>query len=118
MAWITAYDYPTAQFAETGGADMILVGDYLGMCVYEYSGTVPVTMDQCIVHCEPVRRAAPNSFIIGDMPFLSYQVSVSEAVYNAGRFHKEAGIDAIKLEGGNLVCEQIRAIAYGGMPVL
>ena len=117
-AWITAYDFPTAQFAEAAGADMILVGDSLGMCVYGYSGTVPVTMEQCIVHCEAVRRAAANTFIIGDMPFLSYQVSVSEAVYNAGRFHKEAGVDAIKLEGGHRVCEQIKAIADGGMLVM
>jgi len=117
-AWITAYDFPTAQFADAAGADMILVGDSLGMCVYGYSGTVPVTMDQCIVHCEAVRRGAPNTFIIGDMPFLSYQVSVSDAVYNAGRFHKEAGVDAIKLEGGNRVCQQIQAIADGGMLVM
>ncbi len=118
VAWITAYDFPNAQFAEAAGTDMILVGDSLGMCVYGYSGTVPVTMEQCIVHCEAVRRGAPNTFIIGDMPFLSYQVSVSEAVYNAGRFHKEAGMDAIKLEGGHRVCEQIRAIADGGMLVM
>ena len=77
--WITAYDYWTAQFAETAGMDMILVGDSLGMCIYGYSGTVPVTMDQCIWHSEAVRRAAPNTFVIGDMPFLSYQVSVEEA---------------------------------------
>jgi 3-methyl-2-oxobutanoate hydroxymethyltransferase len=98
--------------------DMILVGDSLGMCIYGYSGTVPVTMDQCIYHCEAVRRAAPNTFIIGDMPFLSYQVSVPDAVRNAGRFHKEAMVDAIKLEGGTRVCEQIRAIADGGMLVM
>ncbi len=117
-AWITAYDFPTAQFAEKAGADMILVGDSLGMCVYGYSGTVPVTMDQCIVHCEAVRRAAPSTFIVGDMPFLSYQVNVSEAVYNAGRFHKEAGVDSIKLEGGKRVCKQIEAIADAGMLVM
>jgi 3-methyl-2-oxobutanoate hydroxymethyltransferase len=116
--WITAYDYWTASFAEAAGMDMILVGDSLGMCVYGYSGTVPVTMDQCIWHSEAVRRGAPNTFIIGDMPFLSYQVSVPEAVRNAGRFHKEAGVDAIKLEGGQRVCEQIRAIADGGMLVM
>ena len=116
--WITAYDYPTAQFAEAAGMDMLLVGDSLGMCVYGYEGTVPVTMDQCIVHSEAVRRAAPNTFIIGDMPFLSYQVSIEEAVRNAGRFHKEAGVDAIKLEGGNRVCPQIRAISDGGMLVV
>lgn len=116
--WITAYDFPTARFAEQAGMDMLLVGDSLGMCVYGYDGTVPVTMDQCIVHCEAVRRAAPNTFIIGDMPFLSYQVSVPDAVRNAGRFHKEAGVDAVKLEGGRRVCPQIRAIADGGMLVM
>jgi 3-methyl-2-oxobutanoate hydroxymethyltransferase len=116
--WITAYDYWTASFAEQAGMDMILVGDSLGMCVYGYSGTVPVTMDQCIWHSEAVRRGAPNTFVIGDMPFLSYQVSVEEAVRNAGRFHKEAGVDAIKLEGGLRVCPQIQAIADGGMLVM
>ncbi len=116
--WITAYDYWTAAFAEEAGMDMILVGDSLGMCIYGYSGTVPVTMDQCIYHSEAVRRGAPNTFIIGDMPFLSYQVCVEEAVRNAGRFHKEAGVDAIKLEGGLRVCPQIRAIADGGMLVM
>ncbi|MBM9605997.1 3-methyl-2-oxobutanoate hydroxymethyltransferase [Desulfopila inferna] len=116
--WITAYDYWTASFAEEAGMDMILVGDSLGMCIYGYSGTVPVTMDQCIYHCEGVRRGAPNTFIIGDMPFLSYQVSVEEAVRNAGRFHKEAAVDAIKLEGGKRVCPQIKAIADGGMLVM
>ncbi|MEE4113356.1 MAG: 3-methyl-2-oxobutanoate hydroxymethyltransferase [Desulfobacteraceae bacterium] len=116
--WITAYDYWTANFAEQAGMDMILVGDSLGMCIYGYSGTVPVTMDQCICHCEAVRRGAANTFVIGDMPFLSYQVSVPEAVRNAGRFHKEAGVDAIKLEGGQRVCDQIRAIADGGMLVM
>jgi 3-methyl-2-oxobutanoate hydroxymethyltransferase len=116
--WITAYDYWTASFADEAGMDMILVGDSLGMCIYGYSGTVPVTMDQCIWHSEAVRRGAPNTFIIGDMPFLSYQVSVPEAVRNAGRFHKEAGVDAIKLEGGIRVCPQIQAIADGGMLVM
>ncbi len=116
--WITAYDYWTASFVEQAGMDMILVGDSLGMCIYGYSGTIPVTMDQCICHCEAVRRGAANTFIIGDMPFLSYQVSVEEAVRNAGRFHKEAGVDAIKLEGGKRVCGQIQAIADGGMLVM
>lgn len=118
VVWITAYDYWTAHFAEQSGMDMILVGDSLGMCIYGYEGTVPVTMDQCIWHSEAVRRGAPNTFVIGDMPFLSYQVSVEEAVRNAGRFHKEAGVDAIKLEGGVRVCPQIRAIADGGMLVM
>ncbi len=118
VVWITAYDYWTATFAQAAGMDMILVGDSLGMCVYGYEGTVPVTMDQCIVHSEAVRRGAHDTFVIGDMPFLSYQVSVPEAVRNAGRFHKEAGVDAIKLEGGKRVCPQIQAIADGGMLVM
>jgi 3-methyl-2-oxobutanoate hydroxymethyltransferase len=116
--WVTAYDYWTAQFAEQAGMDMILVGDSLGMCIYGYEGTVPVTMDQCIWHSEAVRRGASNTFIIGDMPFLSYQVNCDEAVRNAGRFFKEARVDAIKLEGGQRVCSQIKAIADGGMLVM
>jgi 3-methyl-2-oxobutanoate hydroxymethyltransferase len=116
--WVTAYDYSTARYAEEAGMDMILVGDSLGMVVYGYAGTVPVTMDQCIYHCEAVRRGAPNTFIIGDMPFLSYQVSVEEAVRNAGRFFKEAGVDAIKLEGGRRMAAQVRAIVDGGMLVM
>ena len=118
VAWITAYDYWTAQFAEQAEMDMLLVGDSLGMCVYGYRGTVPVTMDQCICHSEAVRRGAPNTFVIGDMPFLSYQTNNTEAVKNAGRFHKEAEVDAIKLEGGRRVCPQIRAIADAGMLVM
>ena len=118
LVWITAYDYWTAKFAEEAGMEMILVGDSLGMCIYGYDGTVPVTMDQCIYHSEAVRRAAANTFVIGDMPFLSYQVSVEEAVRNAGRFYKEARVDAIKLEGGRRVCPQIRAIADAGMLVM
>ena len=116
--WITAYDYWTAQFAEQACMDMILVGDSLGMCIYGYEGTIPVTMDQCIWHSEAVRRGAPNTFIIGDMPFLSYQVNCDEAVRNAGRFFKEARVDAIKLEGGRRVCPQIKAISDGGMLVM
>jgi len=116
--WITAYDYWTAQFAEKVGMDMILVGDSLGMCIYGYEGTIPVTMDQCIYHSEAVRRGAPDTFVIGDMPFLSYQVNIDEAVRNAGRFFKEARVDAIKLEGGRRVCPQIKAIADGGMLVM
>jgi len=111
VVWITAYDFATAQFAEKAGMDMILVGDSLGMCIYGYEGTVPVTMEQCIYHSEAVRRGAPK-------PFLSYQVSIEESVRNAGRFYKEANVDAIKLEGGLRVCPQIRAIADGGMLVM
>jgi len=118
VTWLTAYDYPNAQFEEQAGIDMILVGDSLGNCVYGYSGgTVPVTMDQCIVHTEAVRRGAPNTFVMGDMPFLSYQITPDEAVRNAGRFYKEAGVDAIKLEGGRRVTKMIRAIVDAGMVV-
>jgi 3-methyl-2-oxobutanoate hydroxymethyltransferase len=116
--WVTSYDYWTAQFAEQAGMDMILVGDSLGMCIYGYEGTIPVTMDQCIYHSEAVRRGAPNTFIIGDMPFLSYQINCDEAVRNAGRFFKEARVDAIKLEGGRRVCPQIKAISDGGMLIM
>lgn len=116
--WITAYDFWTARFAEKAGMDMILVGDSLGMCVYGYDGTIPVTMDQCIYHSEAVRRGAPGTFVIGDMPFLSYQVSIRDAVLNAGRFFKEAQVDAVKLEGGERVRPQIKAIADGGMLVM
>ena len=118
VTWLTAYDYPTAQFEERAGIDMILVGDSMGNCVYGYSGgTVPVTMDQCIVHTEAVRRGAPNTFVMGDMPFLSYQTTPEEAVRNAGRFYKEAGVDAIKLEGGRRVSKVIKAIVDAGMVV-
>jgi 3-methyl-2-oxobutanoate hydroxymethyltransferase len=117
IAWLTAYDYPTATFEEAAGVDMILVGDSLGMCVYGYPGTVPVTMDQCIVHTEAVRRGAPNTFVVGDMPFMSYQVSDEEAVRNAGRFLKEADVDAVKLEGGVRVITRIKAILDAGIVV-
>lgn len=116
-AWMTAYDAPTASWAEAAELDMLLVGDSLGMCVCGYASTVPVTMEQCLHHTRAVRTGAPNTFIIGDMPFLSYQVSTADAVLNAGRFMKEAGADAIKLEGGTRVAPQIRAIVDAGIVV-
>lgn len=117
VAWMTAYDYPMASFSEQAGLDMILVGDSLGMIVLGHDGTVPVTMEDSISHCQSVRRGAPNTFVIGDMPFGSYQESPEQAVRNAVRFHKEAGVDAIKLEGGVRVADKIKAIADGGMVV-
>ena len=118
VAWLTSYDFPTAQFAEKACMDMILVGDSMGMCVYGYTGgTLPVTMDQCIVHSEAVRRGAPNTFVIGDMPFLSYQTTPADAVRNAGRFFKKAGVDAVKLEGGRRIVTMTRAIVDAGMVV-
>ena len=118
ITFLTAYDFPTAQFAEAAGLDMLLVGDSLGMCVYGYSGTVPVVMDQMIFHAEAVRRGAPNTFVIGDMPFMSYQSSREKAVENAGRFLKECSCDAIKLEGGVRVVPQIKAIVEAGIVVM
>jgi len=117
VAWMTAYDAPTAMCAEAAGLDMLLVGDSLGMCVLGLPGTVPVTMEMCLHHTRAVRRGAPNTFVIGDMPFLSYQTSAPDAVLNAGRFLKEADADAIKLEGGVRVADKIRAIADAGIVV-
>lgn len=118
VTWLTAYDFPTAQFEEEAGIDMILVGDSMGNCVYGYeSGTVPVTMDQCIAHTDAVRRGASNTFVMGDMPFGSYQTTVEEAVKNAVRFYKEAAVDAVKLEGGQRVVPMIRGIVDAGMVV-
>jgi 3-methyl-2-oxobutanoate hydroxymethyltransferase len=117
VSWITAYDFPTAMFAETAGMDMILVGDSLGMVVLGYQGTIPVTMEDCISHCKAVRRGAPGTFIMGDMPFGSYQVSDEQAVENSVRFFKEAEVDAIKLEGGVRVESRIKAIAESGVLV-
>jgi 3-methyl-2-oxobutanoate hydroxymethyltransferase len=118
VTWITAYDWPTANIAEQAGMDMILVGDSVGNVVYGYPGTLPVTMDQMIYHTEAVRRGAANTFVVGDMPFLSYQKSVEDAIENAGRFYKQAGVDAIKLEGGKRVARQVRGIVDSGMLVI
>lgn len=118
VAWMTTYDFPMASFIEQAGMDMILVGDSLGMVVLGYQGTIPVTMEDCISHCQAVRRGAPNTFCIGDMPFMSYQISPEEAVRNAGRFLKEADMDAVKLEGGIRVCKQIKAISDAGILVM
>lgn len=118
VGYLTAYDFPTALLAERSGIDMLLVGDSLGMCVYGYDSTVPVTMDQMIVHSQAVRRGASNTYVIGDMPFLSYQKNVDEAVQNAGRFYKEASVDAVKLEGGRRVISQMKAIVDAGMVVM
>jgi 3-methyl-2-oxobutanoate hydroxymethyltransferase len=118
IAWLTSYDFPTAQFAQEAGMEMILVGDILGMCVYGYDGTVPVSMEQCLVHCEAVRRGAPACFVVGDMPFGSYQSSDEQAVDNAVRFLKAADVDAVKLEGGVRVSSRIQAITDAGINVI
>ncbi|MGL4606594.1 MAG: 3-methyl-2-oxobutanoate hydroxymethyltransferase [Eubacteriaceae bacterium] len=119
IVYITGYDYLTAKYEERAGVDMILVGDSLGMVTLGYDSTFPVTMDDMISHCSAVKRGAPNTFIVGDMPYMSYQISDEEAVYNAGRFTKEALVDAIKLEGGtDSVCARIKAIADVGILVM
>ena len=118
ITYLTAYDFPMASFCEKAGIDMILVGDSAAMVVHGLPGTVPMTMDQMIQHSQIVRRGAPNTFIIGDMPFLSYQVSREGAIENAGRFFKEASMDAVKLEGGRRVLKQIEGIIEGGMSVM
>ena len=116
-AWMVIYDACLAAFAEEVGMDMILVGDSMGMIIYGYEGTVPVTMDMSIAHCQGVRRGAPNTYLIGDMPFGAYHASTGDAVNNAVRFMKEANVDAVKLEGGVAVADIIRAIANAGIVV-
>jgi 3-methyl-2-oxobutanoate hydroxymethyltransferase len=118
VTWVTAYDFPMASFAEQAGMDMILVGDSLGMIVLGYKGTNPVTMADCISHCQAVRRGAQSTWIVGDMPFMSYQISDADAVANAGRFIKEAEMDCVKLEGGVRVASRIRAITDAGILVI
>ena len=118
VTWITAYSYPFAQAAEDGNIDMILVGDSGGMVELGYETTNPVTMDEMITFCKAVRKGAPNTFIVGDMPQGSYEVSECVAVANAMRFVKEAGADSIKLEGGRRVCSQVRAISDAGIIVI
>ena len=118
ITWLTCYDYPTAYLQEKAGIDMILVGDSLGMTILGYDGTLPVTMDDMITHTKAVRRGAPNTFIVGDMPYMSYQPSVETAIRNAGRFMAEAGCDAIKLEGGIEMCDRIQGIVRAGIPTI
>ena len=116
-AWMVIYDACLASCAEEAGMDIILVGDSMGMIIYGCEGTVPVTMDMSIAHCQGVRRGAPNTYLIGDMPFGSYHASCEDAVNNAVRFMKEGGVDAIKLEGGVAVADKIRAISNAGIVV-
>jgi len=118
ITMLTAYDYPLASLVDEAGVDIILVGDSVGMVVLGYDSTVPVTMDEMIHHSKAVRRGAKYAFLIGDMPFMSYQANIEEAIRNAGRFMKEAGCDAVKLEGGTDVLEIAQAIIKAGIPVM
>ncbi|MEJ2266279.1 MAG: 3-methyl-2-oxobutanoate hydroxymethyltransferase [Anaerolineales bacterium] len=115
---LTAYDYPTALAMDQIGIDSILVGDSLGMVVLGYETTLPVTMEDMLHHCRAVARGAHYALLIGDMPFMSYQASVADAVRNAGRFLQEAGMDAVKLEGGRERLDVVRAIVGAGIPVI
>jgi len=118
ITMLTAYDYPTALSMDKAGVDSILVGDSLAMVVLGYENTLPVTMEEMLHHCRAVARGAKTSLLVGDMPFMSYQVSVEEAVRNAGRFLQEGGMDAVKLEGGRERADAIRAITGAGIPVM
>jgi 3-methyl-2-oxobutanoate hydroxymethyltransferase len=117
ITMMTAYDYPTASLVDQAGIDTILVGDSLGMVMLGYNSTVPVTMDEMIHHCKAVCRGAQRGFVIGDMPFMSYQVSDEKAIENAARFIKEAGCDCVKLEGGSEMAHVVKAIVDAGIPV-
>jgi len=118
ITWLTAYDYPMAQFEEKAGIDIILVGDSIGMTTYGFDSTLPVTMDLIIPHTKAVRKGAPNVFLIGDMPYMTYQISAQEAVRNAGRFMAECGCDAVKLEGGREVLDTVKALIKATVPVV
>lgn len=118
ITMLTAYDYPMAKAVDQAGIDSILVGDSLGMVVLGYPNTLPVTMEEMLHHCRAVSRGADRALLIGDMPFMSYQASPEDAVRNAGRFLQEAGMDAVKLEGGKERLEAVGAIISAGIPVL
>ncbi len=118
ITMLTAYDYSMAKIMDDAGIDMILVGDSLGNVVLGYDSTLPVTMDDMIHHVKAVCRGVSRAMVVADMPFLSYEVSIEEAVRNAGRFLKETGAQAVKLEGGREVAEAVRAIVNAGIPVM
>jgi len=118
ISMLTAYDYSTAAVMDEAGVDMILIGDSLGMVVLGYDSTLPVTMEDMIHHTKAVSRATKRAMVIADMPFMSYQVSIEDAVYNAGRFMKEAGAHGVKLEGGKEVAGAVAKITSSGIPLV
>lgn len=117
ITMLTAYDFPTAQLLEKAGVDMILVGDSLGMVVLGYDSTVPVTMEEMLHHTKAVRRGAPQTFVVADLPFMSY-ATPNDALYNAGKLRKEGGADAVKLEGGEEYKDTVRMLTRAGIPVV
>ena len=118
ITWLTCYDYPTAYLQEQAGIDMILVGDSLGMTMLGFDSTLPVTMDDMMRHTAAVRRGAPNAWVVGDMPYMSYQPSVETAIRSAGRFMAETGCDSIKLEGGAEMADRMAGIVRAGIPAI
>ena len=118
ISMITAYDYPTGVWAERAAIDILLVGDSMAMTVLGFSTTLPATMEELIAHSQAVMRGNSNSFVLGDMPYMSYQPSVEMAVQNAGRFMSEGGCDGIKLEGGVPMADRVQAIVNAGIPVM
>jgi 3-methyl-2-oxobutanoate hydroxymethyltransferase len=118
ISMLTAYDYPTALAMDQAGVDSILVGDSLAMVVLGYENTLPVTMEEMLHHSRAVARGAKSALLVGDMPFMSYQVSVEEATRNAGRFLQQGGMDAVKLEGGRERADSVRSITSAGIPVM
>ncbi len=118
ITMLTAYDYPTGLLVDQAGIDIILVGDSLAMVVLGHENTVAVTMDEMLHHCKAVARGAKNPLLVGDMPFMSYQVDVKEAIRNAGRFLKEGGMDVVKLEGGRDMAPTVKGIVDAGIPVM
>lgn len=118
IAALTAYDFLTAELLDSAGIDVILVGDSAGMVVQGLDTTVGVTMEQMLYHCQVVSRGVQRALVVGDMPFMSYQVNADEALRNAGRLVKEAGVEAVKLEGGEKICETVRRIVDVGIPVM
>lgn len=118
IAMLTAYDYPTARLIDESGIDMILVGDSLGMVVHGFETTLPVTLDMMIMHCQAVRRGVKRAFVVGDLPFGSYQISVEDAKRNAARLMAASGVDAVKLEGGQPMVATVRALVEMGIAVM
>jgi 3-methyl-2-oxobutanoate hydroxymethyltransferase len=118
IVMVTSYDYPTAAIADAVGVDSILVGDSYGMVVLGHENTIPVTVEELLPVCRAVRRAATHPLLIGDLPFMSFQVSSEEAIRTAGRFVKEGGMEAVKIEGGSEVSKIVAAISRTGIPVL
>ena len=118
ISMITCYDHPMARIIDQAGVDLVLVGDSVAMTVLGHPNTLPATMDMMVVFGEAVARGCERAFVIGDMPYMSYQISVSEAIRNAGRFMAEAGVDCVKLEGGRRVADAVAGIVGAGIPVM